>query len=207
MPGAPLREYPQMGLSIQPQFVTAMLFSNSGRTHISLNTGGRTWYGPPTVVCGGGLAVGYDLSSAFGWSETHLRVNYSYLRNVNGLGMNTSLMPIDFMVEKGVYAGSHLQWYTALGWTGTVVSIDLHPPDSAPSLKGTLSSFVWGAALRTGFEIYLTPDWGFRWDVYTRANLMGRSYNVAKNSNLAVFNQRHDLFSELGSTIGLNWML
>jgi hypothetical protein len=197
------------GFSIQPQFAVAATFNNFGRTNLT-RSDGTSEFGlrAPQAAVGGGLVVGYDLSRALRWSDTHVRASYSYLHGTNGIEMSASLMPIDVGLEKGFVASSRLLWYAAAGWTGTIINVKVLPSPAGLGPTGRLSSFAWGGVFRAGIDFYMAPSLSLRAELFTRLNLFGGQYKASqKDPMLADFDRRQDYFNQFGLALGVNWTL
>jgi hypothetical protein len=158
------------------------------------------------VVLGGGINVSYDLSPALSWPETYLRAGAGYLvGRQGGQGTTVDLIPLDLAFEKGFYLGSTLLWYSALGASSTIVSVDVF--DGRPAQK--LSATVYGALARTGLDILLSPDFSLRLEAAFRLSFSRAEYETEDDAAPVAngFERRDDRFSAALGNLAINWML
>ena len=137
----------------------------------------------------------------------HLRTYGGYLTGRNGKGVETSLVPIDLLFEKGFYLGPVLSMYLSAGGTGTYVRHEVGASEFGGTAQ-SLSAWVYGLEARLGFEVLLSTDFGLRVEALTRLHFSPAEYKTDDDTPLANdFDQREDRFSMLGANLALNWML
>jgi hypothetical protein len=201
--GARLEEYPQLGLVVTPFASIAMLALNDGAATVGV-TGNTAQITLPSVVYGGGVDFGWDLSGLLGWTETFARVDAGVFSGA-GIGAQSLLIPIDIWFEKGFYLGPILTLVGALGPSLQLTNLTVLAPNVMSTFPSDLhlSATQYGAAARLGLDFYLGPDWALRSQLFARVPMTPASYSESDNKPMQGFDQRNDLNATVGLNIGI----
>lgn len=172
--GSRLDAYPQVGVSITPYASIGMLAFGDGTTHIASGDAVQE-LSLPDVVFGGGILLGYDVSSLVRSSDTFVRAGVGVFA---GSGVNTTmtLVPLDLWVEKDFYLARRLSLVTAVGGTMQLGSVNLLTALENVPEDIHVSSTMFGPAARVGLDIMLHPDWSLKLEGVARVPLTAATY-------------------------------
>jgi hypothetical protein len=170
---------PQLGLAITPYLSIGGLALQAGSTSYQLR-GMTLSRGPATTVMGGGVLIGYDLSSRVHWSETFLRLGGGALTGIAGAEhTSTVLIPVDLWIEKGFYLGRRLTLVTAVGATYEHVGLSLVALPPLYTQDASFDANLFGPAARLGFSILLHPNVSLGVEGLARFPVNTASYGAA----------------------------
>jgi hypothetical protein len=202
---------PQLGLSVTPYVSVGGLALQAGSTEYEMGKQVLT-RALATTVAGGGVMIGYDLSSALHWSETFVRLGGGVLAPVAG-AQDTSLfiVPIDLWLEKGFYIARRLTLITAIGASYEHVSLSL---DELPPLftqEVDFSGNLFGPAARLGLSVMLHPNVSVGVEALARIPVNTVSYGAAAFGTVPAmyqeavtqWGQRSDHFATIVGNVGL----
>lgn len=199
--GSRLEEWPQSGIVVQPFASIGLSTINYGRTVIYDSSKGVI-YEPPKVLFGGGIRVGYDLSSALSWPETYVRVSGGAYYG-RGTGTSVQAFPVEIFFEKGLYLGPRLMVSAAVGGGIQFVSMKFMQGSTLPS-EANASAIVGGPSARVGFSYSLHPDWTLDLEGIGRFPVSRASYSVdGDQSAVADIQRRKDFFAFIGGSLGV----
>lgn len=199
--GARLSEFPMLGITVTPAAGLLLLMQNDGAFALQEVPGFFAVYRLPSLVYGGGVDVGFDLSSVLGWSETYLRTGWS-LYGANGSSTQVTLMPIDVAFEKGFYMGPRLVVYGVFGASMSLITVETFVT-SVGGAAQNLSASVFGLHGAMGLDLMLTPRLSLRGEGLIRPSLSKAKYQEVDDLPIALdFDTRDDRFGNLGFRIG-----
>ena len=162
--GSRVEEYPMIGISILGYGGVGPLLYNHGTTTVRDAVSFRL----PSVMYGGGLLAGYDLSEHLGVAETYLRAGGSVSAG-SGRATSLTLVTIDSLLEKGVYLGPHLSMFAGIGASMVLSQVKLARTDVTRAAE--LSAAVFGPSSSAGFDLMLTPELSLRLALLARVPL------------------------------------
>jgi hypothetical protein len=200
-----------LGLSVMLHGAAQFAIMNSDTTWYEREVaeGGFLEYMIPNVYAGGGLTVGYDVSGAIHWYETHLRLRTEFLAGAAGAtGTKATVIPIELLVEKGFYVGRGLMLYGALGPNATLALVDVLPPDDPipdkPVSVQHLQGVRFGGALNAGLEFLFSPNLAMRVEGNARINIPKTGYSTTDGGPIYWdFHKRSDSYSMVGGRLGV----
>ena len=200
--GQTLEEYPQLGITMLPHGQLATITANYGRSVI-VSPEFTAIYELPSIVYGGGLYIGYDISPAVGWVETHLRVSAAGLVG-GGSGTNVLIVPLDVWFEKGFYLSGPLSFHIAFGGGASYTRVRFEESPANAALQ--FEDWLFGMGGRTGFDVLLHPAVGMRLEGVVKGHFNTLDYESDGDTADVDVGRREDHFVLIGGNLGLNFM-
>ena len=200
--GSRLDVYPQLGISITPYASFGTLALGGGTTTVQSGEAFQE-FSLPDLVFGGGVMLGYDVSSIVRSSDTFVRAGVGVL---TGSGLNTTMMlvPVDLWVEKDFYLARRLSLTTALGGTMQLGSVNLLTALENVPEDLHVSSTMFGPAARLGLDIMLHPDWSLKLEGVLRVPLSTATYTESDGRAVPPeWTAREDHLATLAANLGI----
>ena len=199
--GSRLERYRRAGLVLEP-YVSAAMLMGGGTTTVETPTSSQD-FDLPGPLFGGGISLGYDISSLVSWGGTSVRAGAGILTG-SGLNTNLTLIPIDMWLEHALYDSRRLTLSVGLGGGVQLGSVTLLTATDDGINPMQLSSFQYGPLAKIGVHIMLTPAIGVSCEGMVRAPLNYANYTETDGQTIPPeWQSRTDSLATIAANVGL----
>ena len=200
--GSRLERYWRAGLLLEPYISAGMLMGSGATTTVETPTSSQDFALPGPLV-GGGIGLGYDISSLVGWSGTSVRASAGILTG-SGLNTNLTLIPVDMWLEHALHASRRLTFSIGLGGGVQLGSVTLLSSTDEGVDPMKMSSFQYGPAGRASVHVMLTPAIGVSAEGLVRAPLNHATYTESDGKTMPPeWQSRSDSLGTIALNLGL----